>query len=81
MTQKTKGVKKMRNCEEKTLEEISRLIWITADEAVIYLRLNSKQALDHLVSKGIIKCVKAGGRKFHRPTLDSILLKRMEGAA
>jgi hypothetical protein len=52
-----------------------------ADEAVIYLRLNSKQALDHLVSKGIIKCVKAGGRKFHRPTLDSILLKRMEGAA
>jgi predicted transcriptional regulator len=37
--------------------------------------------LNDLVSKGIIKCVKAGGRKFHRPTLDSILLKRMEGAA
>lgn len=62
----------------RTLEEISTLVWLTADEAVIYLRLKNRQALDHLVHKGIVSCVKAGGRKFHRPTLDKMLLKLME---
>lgn len=51
------------------------LVWLTTEEARIYLRLSSKEALRQLVYRGVVRTPYKLGRnnRFKRSDLDSFL--------